>query len=142
MANRYSNPRDPTNTLAGTHTPIAAGAGQKAEPAIHAGSAIPPLRPNYTAADFEAGQSVVLRCDGATGVPRYMDGSRASVVKAAPRRLRVRLWGRGSADGDERELSVTPNQVDLILAEVVRAAPRPRWAEPRLVDGGGHARED
>ena len=75
-------------------------------------SPISPLRPNYTAADFTAGQSVLLRSDSRTGVPLYMSGERASVVKSTPRRLRVRLSG---ASGGARELSVTPNQIALIL---------------------------
>ena len=77
-------------------------------------SPIAPLRPNYTAADFEAGQSVLLRSDGRMGVPLFMSGERASVVKATPRRLRVRVT---DASGAARELSVTPNQIALILAE-------------------------
>ena len=76
---------------------------------------IPPLRPNYTHADFEAGQFVLLRCDGRTGVPQYMSGERASVVKASARRLRVRLSSGRAAGG--RELSVTPNQVALIVPD-------------------------
>ena len=81
---------------------------------MHTTAPIPPLRPNYTAADFEIGQCVILRSDGRAGVPLCLSGERASVVKSMPRRLRVRLGGVGGAI---RELSVTPNQVALILAE-------------------------
>jgi hypothetical protein len=74
---------------------------------------IAPLRPNYAAADFQVGQSVLLRCDGSTGVPQYLHGSRAAVVKGTSghRRLCVRLH----ADGVDRELRVTPNQIAIIL---------------------------
>ena len=77
-------------------------------------SLIPPLRPNYTAADFETGQRVLLRSDGRTGVPQYMTGEGASVVRVTSRRLRVRLALAGE---QPRELSVTPNQIALILSE-------------------------
>ena len=77
-------------------------------------SLIPPLRPNYTAADFKAGQSVLLRSDGRAGVPLYMSGERACVVRSTSRRLRVRL---STGTRESRELSVTPNQIALILAE-------------------------
>jgi hypothetical protein len=75
---------------------------------------IPPLRPNYTASDFRPGQSIVLRCDGAGGVPRFMHGDRAVVVKATPKRLVVvaRVGGH-----DQRQLRVTPNQIAIILDE-------------------------
>ncbi|MGB7157232.1 MAG: hypothetical protein WBD40_04140 [Tepidisphaeraceae bacterium] len=74
---------------------------------------IPPLRPNYTVADFRAGQSIELRCDGSAGVPRFMHGERAVVVKATPKRLVVvRVNAR-----DHRELRVKPSQIAIILEE-------------------------
>ncbi len=79
---------------------------------------VPPLRPNYTAEDFKAGQSILLRCDGLTGVPRYMHGDRAVVVKATAKRVLVaRVDGGGGSAGSARQLRVTPNQVALILEE-------------------------
>jgi hypothetical protein len=78
-------------------------------------SPIPPLRPNYTRADFSAGQTVVLRCDGSTGVARILHGRRATVLKASnTRRLLVRLRPDG-ADRAIGDLRVTPNQVELIF---------------------------
>lgn len=76
-------------------------------------SPIPPLRPNYTVADFRTGQSIVLRCDGAVGVPKFMDGGLAVVVKATTRRVIVApVNGR-----DDRQLRVTPNQIAIVLEE-------------------------
>ncbi len=76
-------------------------------------SPITPLRPNYLLADFKVGQSIVLRCDGSTGVPRFMHGGVAVVVKATTRRVVVTpVNGR-----DNRQLRVTPNQVESIVEE-------------------------
>ncbi len=76
-------------------------------------SIIPPLRPNYTVTDFKSGQSIVLRCDGSTGVPKFMHGDRAVVVKATTKRLVV---VRVDCP-DRRELRVTPNQIAIIAEE-------------------------
>lgn len=76
-------------------------------------SSIPPLRPNYTVADFKAGQSILLRCDGSTGVPRFMHGDRAVVVKVTTKRIVVIK----ADERDGREFRITPNQIAIILEE-------------------------
>jgi len=76
-------------------------------------SSIPTLRPNYTVADFKVGHAIVLRSDGSTGVPQFMHGKHAVVVKTAGKRLVVaRVEGF-----DHRQLRITPNQVAIILDE-------------------------
>ena len=72
------------------------------------------LRPNYIVADFKAGQSVLLKCNGLAGVPRFMHGAHAVVVKVTSKRIVLMVGVNGKAN---RELRVTPNQVQVIIEE-------------------------
>jgi len=82
---------------------------------------VPSLRPNYTRDDFKAGQTVQLRADGSTGVPRSLHGHLALVlvVPSRTRRILVRLQARGVGHAvgavANHDLRVTPNQIALIL---------------------------
>ncbi len=76
---------------------------------------IPPLRPNYLISDFRPGQMVILRCDGQYGVPKYLDGDQAVVLKATTSRVVVRMGA-----GDRAELRVKPNQIAQIVNESAR----------------------
>ena len=75
-------------------------------------SNILPLRPNYTIDDFAPAQVITLRCTGRGGVPRYMHGDRAVVVRVTTSRIVVRNTVRQGA-----EVRVLPEQVECIIDE-------------------------
>ncbi|MDQ3440499.1 MAG: hypothetical protein M3478_09140 [Planctomycetota bacterium] len=75
-------------------------------------SNILPLRPNYTIADFAPAQVVTLRCTGRGGVPRYMHGDRAVVMRVTSSRIVVRNTTQQGV-----ELRALPEHVECIVDE-------------------------
>ena len=71
-----------------------------------------PLRPNYTIDDFAPAMVVTLRCTGRGGVPRYMNGDRAVVVRVTSSRIVVRNTAQHGV-----EVRALPEQVERILDE-------------------------